>query len=262
MLDIHCHILPGLDDGPATWGQSLEMAYIASEDGIRRIVATPHFIKGSYEPSVKKVLFLTEELNKKIKREGLNLEILPGMEVYLEPDLPQMLKRGEILTLNNQKKYLLLEFPLDSIPSHSERVFYELRLQGIMPIIAHPERNQEVLQNPQKLLPLVEKGLLTQVTTSSLEGHFGSKCREVANLLLKHKLAHLIATDAHFNPYRMPRMKKEYERLRTDMPDIYESVKNYEADLVGARYIVPEDPLPLEKEKRGFFAKLRGKRPR
>ncbi|MGI6227395.1 MAG: tyrosine-protein phosphatase [Peptococcales bacterium] len=258
MLDIHCHILPGIDDGPATWEQSLEMAYLASEDGIRKIVATPHFIKGSYEPPVQEVLYLTEELNKRIKKENLDLEILPGMEVYLESDLPEMFRKGEILTLNNAKKYLLVEFPSDSIPSHSERVLYELRLQGIMPILAHADRNQVILQDPQKLFPLVESGLLTQVTTSSLEGHFGSKCQEIANLLLKHKLAHFIATDAHYNPHRMPRMKDVIQRIRANMPDIYESLKNYEGDFEAGRYIVPEDPVPLETEKKGFLARLRG----
>lgn len=234
------------------------MACIAAEDGVRRIVATPHFIKGSYEPSVNEVLYLTEELNKKINKEGLNLKIFPGMEVYLEPDLPEMLKRGEILTINNADKYLLVEFPPDSIPPHSERILYELHLQGIMPILAHVERNQVVIEDPEKLFPFVEKGLLTQVTTSSLEGHFGSKCQKTANLLLKHKLAHFIATDAHYMTNRMPRMKDCLREIKNSIPEGYDLLIKYEADFLAGRYIAPEDPVPLMLEKRGFFSRIRG----
>jgi protein-tyrosine phosphatase len=256
MLDIHCHILPGIDDGPATWDQSLEMAYTASKDGIRKIIATPHFIKGGYEPSVKDVLTLTEELNNRLKKEGLDLEILPGMEVYLELDLPQLLKADEVLTLNNAKKYLLVELPPDNLPHHSERVFFELRLLGIMPILAHAERNQVIAENPHKLFPLVEKGLLTQVTAASLMGYFGSKCRETALLLLRHKLAHFIASDAHYMPGRMPRLKEAYTKVQDNMPETYASLKSYEADLEAGRYIALEDPLPLGKTKKGLWAKL------
>jgi len=257
MLDIHCHILPGIDDGPQTWEQSLEMAYIASEDGIRKIVATPHFIKGSYEPPVQEVLFLTEEFNQRIKKVGLNLEILPGMEVYLELELPAMIKSGEVLTINNEKKYILVEFPPDSIPPHSERILYELQLQGIMPILAHAERNQIIREDPKRLIPFVEKGLLTQVNTSSLQGHFGPKCQEVAKLLLKHKMAHFLATDAHYMSNRMPRMKECLQELQRSMPEACELLQSYGAELEAGEYIVAEDPVALEKEKRGLLARIR-----
>lgn len=257
MFDIHCHILPGIDDGPATWDQSLEMARIATEDGIRKIVATPHFIKGSYEPPVQEVLSLTEELNQRIKKAGLNLEILPGMEVYLEPDLPEMLKAGEILTINNEKKYLLVEFPPDSIPPHSERVLYELRLQGVMTILAHAERNQVIIRDPKKLFPFVEKGLLVQVTTSSLQGYFGSRCQETAYLLLKHKLAHFVVSDAHYLPSRMPRMKEVFDYLQENMPDIFTLLEKYGNDLEQGKYISPADPIVFDiKKRKNFFQKL------
>lgn len=258
MIDIHCHILPGIDDGPKNWAESLKMAQIACKDGIRKIVATPHYIKGSYEPPVKEVLSLTKELNERIKKEGLQLEILPGMEVYMDPELPEWVKNEKVLTFNNERKYILIEFPPDSMSPQSERVFYELRLQGIMPILAHPERNEVIMKDPQKLFPFVEKGLLTQVTASSLHGHFGSGCRDTADFLLNHNMAHFIASDAHFVPGRMPELKKTYELLREKSPVTYDLLKKYESDFEKGKYVVQEEPIPVKTEKRrNLFERLK-----
>lgn len=245
MIDIHCHILPGIDDGAADWDQSLEMARIASKDGIKKIIATPHFEKGRYEPSVDDIIDLTEELNKRINDEGMDLLILPGMEIHVEPTLIQMLRDGEVLTLNNQGKYLLVEFPPESIPPHSHEVLYEIRVLGITPIMAHAERNLEIQRNPQKLFGMVESGLLTQVTSASIEGNFGHKCRNTANLLLKHNLAHFIASDAHYMPGRMPKIKRAHDSVKEGMPEIYALLKDYERTFEKGEIIMPIKPLPL-----------------
>ncbi|MBA4373826.1 MAG: tyrosine protein phosphatase [Thermodesulfovibrio sp.] len=196
MIDIHCHILPGLDDGPETLEESLALCRAAAADGIRTIVATPHYKPGAYEWSGPEVLKTLSLLNTAVAAEGLDLQILPGAEVAVFPELPSVLEAGGPLMLN-QGIYFLVEFRPHAIPANSEAFLASFLDSGLIPVIAHPERNAWFANHPEVLFPLVRRGVLLQITAASLTGGLGPQARDFSGYLLRHNLAHVIASDGH-----------------------------------------------------------------
>ncbi|MGB9804438.1 tyrosine-protein phosphatase [Desulfofundulus sp.] len=204
MIDLHAHILPGLDDGAPDLGEALSMAWLAVEDGIEFLVATPHVMEGEYSTDREAILSAVEQLNSHLDKYQIPLKILPGAEYRLEPDLPERLARGELVTLNDGGRYLLVELPPAFVPPYMERVLYELQLQGVTPIIAHPERNASFCRHPDLLQVLVCRGVPAQVTAGSLTGMFGREAARMAIYFLEHGLAHFVASDAHSSTGRTP----------------------------------------------------------
>jgi protein-tyrosine phosphatase len=204
MIDIHAHVLPALDDGPKTIDESLEMCRMAFEDGIRKMVATPHLFNGVYHSKKQDILEKVEILNKLLDDNDIELEVLPGADVHLHEGIIDGLKRDEILTINNGKRYLLLEFPSQIIPVEARQVAFTLQVAGIRPIISHPERNFAVQSKPEVLTKFIEAGALLQVTAQSVTGEFGSREKKCAHWLLKHNMVHVLATDAHSTRSRPP----------------------------------------------------------
>ena len=233
MIDLHSHILYGLDDGPATLDESLEMCRIGYRDGIRTIVATPHMLNGVYRNNRAAILSRTRELNAALSRSGIRnsppssfrnphpalrtanpdselripnseLTILPGADVHLGEDLLGPLKQKRLMTVGNGGRYLLIEFPSQGIPYMAESVLFRLIVHGIIPIITHPERNPEVGRKPERYYEMVRMGCLGQVTAMSLTGGFGPEVKRLAEELVIHKLVHLIASDAHSVDARPP----------------------------------------------------------
>ena len=204
MIDIHCHILPGIDDGAETIEESLEMARIALEDGTTTIVATPHQQNGVYTNSAESIRQHVETLRMALKEENIPLEILPGADVHIDVNTVEKIKSGEIMTVNQTGRYFLLEFPAHTIPPNIEKITFDLLLKNITPILTHPERIAEVQENPQRIYDLVASGVLSQITAMSLSGGFGGRARKCAKTLLQHNLAHIIASDAHSTSSRPP----------------------------------------------------------
>ncbi len=214
-IDIHSHILPGIDDGSRDIEQTLEMIKIAAVDGITAIAATPHVISGIYDNKKEEIRSALQELNKRIENENIPLLILPGAEVRLEPDLPQRHLRGELMTLNDTGRYLLLELPSAYVPDYTTRVMYELQLQGITPVLAHPERNASINKDPGLLLELSARGILMQLNTGSITGLFGSEVKKTALKLLKQGSVHVIGSDAHSaQGRRIPIISPAYEQIK------------------------------------------------
>jgi protein-tyrosine phosphatase len=197
MIDIHTHILPGLDDGADSMEEALAMASRAVADGIRIMVATPHVITGLYPNSRKAVLEALERFKGALQKNDLPLTVLPGAECRLEPELGERLSRGELLTINDGGRYLLVEMPPMLVPDFAVQVFYELQLQGVTPIIAHPERNAGFVREPGLLYDLVSRGALSQITAGSLTGLLGSAAAACARKILERGYVQFIATDAH-----------------------------------------------------------------
>ncbi|NTW06195.1 MAG: phosphotransferase, partial [Peptococcaceae bacterium] len=197
MIDLHVHILPGLDDGPAELAESLAMARMALADGVSSLVATPHFIKGAFNNTKDDILRATEHFRQQLDKEGIALEIYSGAEYMLDPELPAMLEDGRALTINNGGRYLLIEFPMLGIPGYARQILYELQLQGVTPIIAHPERNSSLIKEPRLLESFLDLGVLSQVTSGSLAGLFGPKVKELGWYYLRQGMCHLISSDAH-----------------------------------------------------------------
>lgn len=204
MIDIHAHVLPSLDDGPKTIEESLEMCRMASADGIRKMVATPHIFNGVYHSKKQDILEKVEILNKLLNDNKIELEVLPGADVHLHEGIIDGLKNDEILTINNGRRYLLLEFPSQIIPVEARQAIFKLQVAGIQPIITHPERNLAVQDRPEILAEFIEGGALLQVTAQSVTGEFGSREKKCAHWLLKHNMVHVLATDAHSTNARPP----------------------------------------------------------
>jgi len=201
MIDVHCHILPSIDDGSSSMEESLEMARIAVADGIRTIVATPHVKNDIPAPTLiaEKINVLTDLL----KREGLPINILAGGDVA--SILPV-----EVVSLYtiNRTNYVLLEFPHSHLPANAEQVIFEWQLAGLRPIITHPERNPSILKHPDSLERLVEAGALVQVTAGSLTGVFGVDVQACASYLISSRWVHILASDGHSSHYRLPQLSE------------------------------------------------------
>lgn len=197
MIDIHTHILPGLDDGPGTIEESLEMAEACVSAGFTAVVATPHVIPGVFENGSQEILESVRALRKSLEAEKIPLEVYPGAEYHITPDLPQDLAEGKLVTLGNTGKYLLVELPVQELPPYTEQVLFQILLNGVTPVLAHPERNEYLATHPQALAELVRKGVLVQVTAGCLTGLFGSLPKKAAYRYLKEEMVHFVATDAH-----------------------------------------------------------------
>jgi protein-tyrosine phosphatase len=197
VIDIHCHILPGIDDGPSDIQESIDMARIAARDGITKIVATPH-IKNTLHP-VSSIKDKITRLNKRLAELAISIEIVQGADVNAMLDVS--LLRG--YTINNTR-YILVEFPHSHLPHSMKEVLFNMMVQGYRPIITHPERNASVLKDPRVLFELINGGVLAQITADSIVGTFGIDIQECSRYLLKKNMIKFIATDAHSSHHRRP----------------------------------------------------------
>ncbi|MDW7771748.1 MAG: CpsB/CapC family capsule biosynthesis tyrosine phosphatase [Desulfobulbaceae bacterium] len=197
MIDIHCHILPGLDDGPGNIDVSLAMAAAAAQDGIRAIIATPH-TDGIRVNSIS-VEKGVRRLNEELRREKINIQIYSGYEIpsYLIPSLGQTHRLAG-------SNHILLEFPHTHLPADALITVSAAITRGLYPIIAHPERNPDILAEPELLMDLVAAGALVQLTAVSICGDLGSDIRQCSHYLLQKNLVHFIATDSHSPSFREP----------------------------------------------------------
>ena len=203
MIDLHAHLLPGLDDGPLHMEDALELCRRAWAAGVRKAVATPHQFNGFDRVTPAQIREGTAALSRRLTQEGIDLEVLPGAEVYIHVELPRNLALGRIMTLCDQGRYLLLELPGDRLPLGFADFLKKLRNRGVEIILAHPERNVEIRDDPECLEPLVEEGLLLQLTAGSITGACGRHAQAGARALFERGLVHLVASDAH-GPWGRP----------------------------------------------------------
>jgi protein-tyrosine phosphatase len=213
MIDIHCHILPGIDDGADTLEESVDFCRMASADGVRTIVATPHMRYDTFPNSREVILGSLGQVRDQIKKESIPVQLLPGAEVHLAPDVAERCSRGELITYADAGKYLLLELPYQQFPAKVEEVVFQLRLQGVTPILAHPERIAYFFDDAARLGRLIELGALTQFTASSVCGKFGTQVQEFCWDMLQRGWIDSLASDAPDLRYRPPRLSEGVARL-------------------------------------------------
>jgi protein-tyrosine phosphatase len=204
MIDIHAHILPSLDDGPETIEESIELCKVAANDGIKTIVATPHSKDGVYETRSVDILKTVDVLNLKLKEKQIDIKILPGAEVHISEGLVENIKSGDVLTINNTGKFVLFELPFLFIPPGTDKFVFNLKANGIVPIIAHVERLSAFQRNPELVEQLVKIGARVQVNAHGLTKRANRGERKCAEWLLRNELVHFIASDTHSLKGRPP----------------------------------------------------------
>ncbi|MDQ0216276.1 protein-tyrosine phosphatase [Oikeobacillus pervagus] len=250
MIDIHCHILPGIDDGAATYTESLAMARTAVNEGIDTIIATPHHQNGSYENKKLEIITYVDELNAQLKQEGIGLKILPGQENRIYGEIIQDYNQNEIITLGGNSSYLLIEFPSGFIPQYAEQLLFDLQMKGLFPIIVHPERNKEFMEHPDRLYKFVKNGVATQITASSYTGHFGKRVRKFTYQLIEANLTHFIASDAHNTKNRTFNMAQSMDLLEKEfgLDMVYYFTENAEL-VIDEKHIFKERPQRIKRRK-------------
>ena len=197
MYDLHAHILPGVDDGAKTPDDTLEMLRVAAEDGTRMMLATPHRRDITENSSAARVHELVAETNQRAQEAGLDITLTVGMENHIDLDLPDEVKQGRALVINGSR-YILVELPFFGRPNYVEDILFQLQGEGLIPVLAHPERLEVFNTEPDLLVSLVDRGMLTQVTAGSVLGHFGRHVRKFTVTLLRRGLVHILASDTHF----------------------------------------------------------------
>lgn len=213
MIDIHTHILCDFDDGADTPEASFAMCAAALDADTRAVIATPHFMEGNYDRASKKRVYdEVEKLNEVISRERKNFTVYPGCEALISLELPQLVEAGICATLNGSQ-YLLVELPMYSTPLYTHDVLYELKLLGITPILAHPERYLDVINDPKSIKSYLDRGILIQINAGSIAGQRGKSVKNTALALLKQRAVHFISSDAHNMQSRKPGMKVAYQTV-------------------------------------------------
>jgi protein-tyrosine phosphatase len=263
MIDLHCHVLPAIDDGADSLDQSLEFCRIALADGITTLVATPHQKPGQFDNSPEAIREKVWELNVALRESGIEVRVVEGAEVYCSADVVSRVRGGLATTLNGNGRYLLLEFPYQQTPIRAEETVFQLKVAGVTPVLAHPERIAYFTADLARLEKMVRLGCLTQVTAAALTGGFGSKTRDFTRRLLERNLVHVISSDAHDPIYRPPMLSKArdaaaevvgVERARAMVVDVPRAICD------GADWEpweIPEEPPPgpggLVDRLRGLF---------
>lgn len=250
MLDIHSHILPGIDDGSKSMEQTVEMLKLTEADGVKTIIATSHFYRGYYENRYEDIKKLVEKVKTRAREESINLDIIPGQEVMLDHRSLEDYKKGEIGCIGGTD-YMLVELPMMDMPRDALDIIYELEIRGIHPILAHPERYRYIMDKPSKINEFLNEKCLIQVNTGSIMGMFGKRVRNTARILIKNGICSFIASDAHSTGGRCPGISGALEtasEINHNMPLYMEKncgrlLKNQLIDPVSERI----------KEKKGIF---------
>jgi len=275
MIDLHTHILYGLDDGPKTLEESIQMCWVSYRDGVRTIVATPHTLNGLYINDRATILTKVQELNSAIRnpqsmvpsesasriphsivpldsairnpQSAIPLRVLPGADIRFCEDILRQLDQGKVTTVGDGGQFLSIEFPFQWIPYRAEDILFQLMTRGIIPIISHPERNLEILDRPKRYYEMIRMGCLGQVTAMSLTGKFGHGIRKIVERFIKKRLVHIIASDAHSINGRPPILSEALRAAEkiVGKEEAWKMVSDYpRAILEGRRPKVPE-PIPL-----------------
>lgn len=249
MIDIHCHILPGVDDGAKHMSETLSMAKKAVEEGIDTIIATPHHKNGKYENSKAEIIQSVKDVNEELQKEGIHLSILPGQEPAIRGELIEDYENGKILTLA-ETKYVFIELPSGYVPGYTEKLLYDVQMKGLIPIIVHPERNAGFIERPELLYQLIKNGALSQVTAASVTGHFGKKIKSFTHQLIEANLTHFVASDAHNHKTRPFKMAEALDSIEASygVDMVYLFTENA-ALLVENMNVMKEIPERIKRKK-------------
>ena len=257
MIDIHCHILPEVDDGSRSLNESIEMAMIAKEQGITKIVNTSHYHPDFRYKKGEELLKELEDFNNVLKENMIDIEVLIGNEIYYTKDLIKEIDELDFYTLNNSR-YILIELPPTNFPKDLCNIVYELKEKNYIPVFAHVERYREVQENPELIYEVINAGAIIQVNSHSILGKSGKELQKVCNTLLNRNMVHVVGTDAHSSKRRTPIFLDAYkyvsEKYSKEMADDL-FIKNNNAIIINEALNLPK-PYKEEQKKKGFLKKL------
>lgn len=251
MVDLHCHLLPGIDDGSKSMGTSLHLAKEATENGVTHALLTPHHMNGRYVNHKQDVIKRTEEFREQLKVHNIPLTVFPGQEVRINGQLTDAIDKDDILFADEDNRYLMLEFPDDDVPHYTNQMIFELQQRGIVPIIVHPERNTKIIDHPDLLYQMLEKGCLSQITASSYVGTFGKKVEDFSRKLIKNGQGYLFASDAHDLPGRKYEMRQAFDKLEREFgPGLAKQYANNARAIINGEDVPMNEIRELKKKKR------------
>ncbi|MBF6977540.1 hypothetical protein IU403_00085 [Aerococcaceae bacterium zg-BR22] len=217
LVDIHSHLLPGVDDGAQTIDQSIELAQLAVSEGIEHLLLTPHHYNNQYVNHKAEVVEATEALQQIYDKAKVPLRVYPAQEIRIrETLLDDLLYSDDFLSLDSGGRYYLIEMPTKTVPDYALSVLKSVLAAGITPVIAHPERNHEFAKNLRLYYQFIEAGCLGQLTSHSYIGFYGQKLRAISMEMIEHNLVHMVSSDAHHIEKRPFNMKDAYAQLSED----------------------------------------------
>jgi protein-tyrosine phosphatase len=257
VIDLHCHVLPGLDDGPGDIDGSVALARLASADGTRTMVATPH-VREDYAYDLDLIGERAAVLNDRLAEDGVDLRVETGGEVALSRLSQLTDSELEKLCLGSSRS-VLVESPYQQATDTLEDALFNVQLRGFTPVLAHPERSPSFMSDPDRLARLVERGLLCSVTSASMAGKFGRTVQRFVRLLFERGLVHDVASDAHDIRARAPGLTAGFRVLDRDLPGLAAQMDWYASAAPAA--MLAGDPLPERpslKIERGFLRRRRG----
>jgi len=259
MIDLHSHILFGLDDGARSIEDSINIARKAVRDEIFQMVVTPHFFRGNFiHDNFRRVEERREQLAQVLEEKKIPLDIFPGAEVHISHNLISKIRQNREYLVLNHSSYMLVEFPSDHIFAGVKNLFYELLSERITPIIAHPERNSVFVRHPQVLYDLVVMGSLVQSNAGSLTGIYGKGVQDAVRMFLNLKMVHFIGTDAHNITTVPPLLSEAFHRAAEiiGLEDAKALVEDNPKAVIENKDIV-NFPEPVVPERKGKKLKIR-----
>ncbi len=251
MIDIHSHILPGLDDGSKDINMTLEMLKRAEDNKTKKIVATPHYCIGYGEVEYLDVKKVTDYVRKASKENNINIDIYCGQEVFFTKSILDLYEKGIIGTINDSA-YMLIELPMQNFEDRTIDTLYELNLKGINIILAHPERYIPFINEPERINDFIDEGILFQMNSGSVLGTFGKSVKKTAEIFLKNNIYSFIGSDAHNNTNRKTGIQDSISFINkryTGYGDIFDE----NANLMLNNNIVKFNGQKIPKKKKFFI---------
>ncbi len=248
MIDFHSHIIYGVDDGANTIENSIEILKSAKIAGFNSIILTPHYMENYYEYHTNEIENRVYELKNICKKENIDINLYQANEVYITNNMIKLIEEGKISTIN-QTRYVLFELPMNEEPQNLLEVIYLLKEKNITPIIAHPERYRYIQKNPNRLIELIDMGVLFQANYGSIIGRYGRECKTTVKLLIKNNFIHFLGTDVHktTNIYsKISEIRKELKKLITER-QIEELVQENAEKILNNESIEIKDPNMIKK---------------
>lgn len=250
MVDLHCHLLPGIDDGSKSMEISLRLAREATENGVTHALLTPHHMNGRYVNHKQDVIQRTKEFQKQINAHNIPLTVFPGQEVRINGQLLEALDKDDILFADTAGKYMMLEFPDDDVPHYTNQMIFDLQQRGIIPVIVHPERNTKIMADPDLIYQLLQKGCLSQITASSYVGTFGKKVEKFSYQLIEAGQGYVFASDAHDLPGRRYEMRQAFEKMQREFgQELVDQYLQNACSIINGKNIQINEIRMLKKKK-------------